>query len=61
MQPLAKPQEVQRTATIKNQVNLKKQSLRLKRVADSQVYNLIFKFDASSDGRCVLPLHNVAN
>lgn len=50
--PRAVPtQEYQQTATIRNQVNLKKHTLRLEATADPQVLAITFVFDASASCR----------
>lgn len=50
--PRAVPtQEYQQTATIRNQVNLKKHTLRLEATADPQVLAITFTFDASASCR----------
>lgn len=49
--PQPKVQEAQRTATIRNQVNLKKPTLKLEKTATPEVYTLTFKFDASAPCR----------
>ncbi|MEW5309992.1 MAG: hypothetical protein WDW38_001829 [Sanguina aurantia] len=50
--PRAVPtQEYQQTATIRNQVNLKKHTLRLEPTADPNVLAIIFTFDASASCR----------
>lgn len=49
--PAPKTQECQRTDTIRNQVNLKKPTLKLEKTAIPEVYQIVFKFDASAPCR----------
>jgi len=50
--------QLQLTETIRNDVNLKKQSLKLNRAANGNVYNLEFDFDAAAD--CTLSIWYLA-
>ncbi|KAG2442753.1 hypothetical protein HXX76_002834 [Chlamydomonas incerta] len=49
--PPVQTQECQTTATIRNQVNLKKQTLTLEATAQQGVFNITFSFDASAPCR----------
>ncbi len=56
-----KPQEYQRTATVRNQVNLKKGTLKLEKAAGAEdVLAITFKFDATAAGRCACLLRGAA-
>lgn len=49
--PPVQTQECQTTATIRNQVNLKKQTLTLEATAQQGIFNITFSFDASAPCR----------